>query len=57
MYGHKELHGKPAGVNDNDDEYMNFILTRSEEINAKNKRTFFAFTVKPVLSGHPRGML
>ena len=57
MYGHKELHGKPAGVNDNDDEYMNFILTRREEINAKNKRTFFAFTVKPILSGHPRGML
>ena len=30
-------------MNDNDDEYMNFILMRSEEINAKNKCTFFAF--------------
>ena len=30
-------------MNDNDDEYLNFILTRSEETNAKNKCTFFAF--------------
>ena len=43
VYGHKELHGKPADMNVNDDNYVNFILMRSEEINAKNKCTFFAF--------------